>query len=421
MQDSIIKLALDIGNKKIKFIVGELSADGKKLKILDYLEYESEGIKKNVIENSEALAGLISQGVNEISKRIGIQFNKVSLGVTSDKLVSKTGYANLEFREMREITEEDLEKLSKMVKSDILTADEVVVEEERYNIRINSLGILKKPVGQIGEDLQGNIHLITLEKKILQPFTEVVNKAGLAVEDIWLKVSASAKATLNHEDMQMGVALVDIGEGITDIAIYKNNKIIYTKSILIGGMHFVSDIAYLLGLSLKEAEYILEKFKNKDVKNGKIMTELADYDVKEIYKIVEARTGDLIEFIYKTIEESGFDGYLGKGIVFTGGGVWLDELLNKASNKLKCAVRKVAPIGMRGLEKPLPSYSTVVGILLNKLKKEYIIRKKENRIEVAIDEQPINNNKKHENKAKVSDTTSSGFVDKIKKWISNFI
>ena len=225
MQDSIIKLALDVGNKRIKFVVGELSSDGNKLRIVDYLDLESEGIRKSVIEDAERLTYLISKGINSIAKRTGIKFKKVSLGVSSARLVSKTGHALIDFEDEKEITCEDVEKLGELVRKDFLTDDEVVIEEEKYNVRIDSMGILKNPVGQVGRNLQGDVHLVTLDKRLLQPLIDVVNDAGLEIEDIWLKVSASAKATLKQEDRQMGVALVDIGEGITDVAIYKNNKI----------------------------------------------------------------------------------------------------------------------------------------------------------------------------------------------------
>lgn len=431
MQDSIIKLALDVGNKRIKFVVGELSSDGNKLRIVDYLDLESEGIRKSVIEDAERLTYLISKGINSIAKRTGIKFKKVSLGVSSARLVSKTGHALIDFEDEKEITCEDVEKLGELVRKDFLTDDEVVIEEEKYNVRIDSMGILKNPVGQVGRNLQGDVHLVTLDKRLLQPLIDVVNDAGLEIEDIWLKVSASAKATLKQEDRQMGVALVDIGEGITDVAIYKNNKIIYTKSIAIGGMHFVSDIAYLLGLSVKEAETILGKLQNKEIKNGKVRTEMGEYEVKSLYDIIEARTGDLIGFVHETIEESGFDGYLGKGIVFTGGGVWLDELLNRAGTKLRCAVRKMTPLELRGLENPSASYSTVIGVLLSKLEKEYIQKEREKRVKeiknyenesatknVDIDKKEMNN---IEDIFTGRPDKKDGMMEKIKKWISNFI
>ena len=123
MQDSIIKLALDVGNKRIKFVVGELSSDGNKLRIVDYLDLESEGIRKSVIEDAERLTYLISKGINSIAKRTGIKFKKVSLGVSSARLVSKTGHALIDFEDEKEITCEDVENL--VSKSDDYTIFEL--------------------------------------------------------------------------------------------------------------------------------------------------------------------------------------------------------------------------------------------------------------------------------------------------------
>lgn len=233
----------------------------------------------------------------------------------------------------------------------------------------------------------------------------------------------------------MGVALIDIGEGATDIAIYKNDKIIYTKSLSIGGMHFVNDISYLLKIPKKEAKEILEKLKKKEYKNGKIETSKGEYSLEEIKDIIDARTGDLITFITKTIEESGFNGYLGKGLAFTGGAISIDEIFTKVGSKMECAVRKVTPFPLRGLEKTNPSMSTVIGVLLNKLELEY--NKKTQKEESY-------NNKEKEEKEEIVETNAfdmgiydesdfiqqeyeevddkkEGTLSKLKNWISNFI
>ena len=272
MRDNITKLALDVGNGKIKFILGELSTEGLKLRVLDYLEVSSEGIKRSVVEDPDLLSASIAKGLKELEQRNGREFEVVSLGVSSDRITSKTDHGCIEFNE-KEITAQDMYNLIELVKGNILKEDEIVIEQEAYNVRVNSSGILKNPIGQIGKSIQGDVHLITIKKDQLDPLIEVINNAGLEVEDIFLNASASAKSTLEYEDRQMGVALIDIGEGVTDIAIYKNDKIIYTKSLSIGGMHFVNDISYLLKIPKKEAKEILEKLRSKQYSNGVIKTE----------------------------------------------------------------------------------------------------------------------------------------------------
>lgn len=436
MQENINKLALDIGNSKIKFILGELSTEGSRLRILDYLEIPSEGIKRSVVEDPGLLIESIKYGLKELEQRNGRDFEYVSLGISSDRIVSKTDHGCVEFEE-KEIAQQDIDNLIDQVKRNLLEENEVVIEQEVYNVRVNSSGILKNPIGQIGKSIQGDVHLITIKKEQIEPLIEVVHRAGLEVEDMFLNASASAKATLDTEDRQMGVALIDIGEGATDIAIYKNDKIIYTKSLSIGGMHFVNDISYLLKVPKKEAKEILEKLKKKEYKNGKIVASKGEYSLEEIKDIIDARTGDLITFITKTIEESGFNGYLGKGLAFTGGAISIDEIFTKVGSKMECAVRKVTPFPLRGLEKTNPSMSTVIGVLLNKLELEY--NKK-------IKKEESSNNKEKEKKEEVvemntfdmgiydesdfiqqeydedyEENKKEGTLSKIKNWISNFI
>lgn len=435
MRDNITKLALDVGNGKIKFILGELSTEGLKLRVLDYLEVSSEGIKRSIVEDPDLLSASIAKGLKELEQRNGREFEVVSLGVSSDRITSKTDHGCIEFNE-KEITAQDMYNLIELVKGNILKEDEIVIEQEAYNVRVNSSGILKNPIGQIGKSIQGDVHLITIKKDQLDPLIEVINNAGLEVEDIFLNASASAKSTLEYEDRQMGVALIDIGEGVTDIAIYKNDKIIYTKSLSIGGMHFVNDISYLLKIPKKEAKEILEKLRSKQYSNGAIKTENGEYNIDEIKEIIDARTGDLINFISKTIEESGFNGYLGKGLAFTGGAVSIDEIFSKVGSKMECAVRKVTPFPLRGLENVNPSMSTVIGILLTKLEAEF---KKRNEIRdeslkdevIAIEKEeevftelPINETafrQEDYEEEYEEEVVTDGALNKIKKWISNFI
>ncbi|MGL5001061.1 MAG: cell division protein FtsA [Cetobacterium sp.] len=437
MRDNITKLALDVGNGKIKFILGELSTEGLKLRVLDYLEIQSEGIKRSVVEDPELLSATIENGIKELKQRNGREFEKVSLGISSDRIISKTDHASIEFDE-KEITSQDMNDLVNLVRERLLNDEEIIIEQEVYNVRVNSSGILKNPIGQVGKSIQGDVHLVTIKKEVINPLLEVIKNAGLEIEDIFLNASASAKSTLEPEDRQMGVALIDIGEGVTDIAIYKNDKIIYTKSLSIGGMHFVNDLSYLLKIPKKEAKEILEKLREKRAYNDFIKTENGEYPLTKIKEIIDARTGDLINFISKTIEESGFNGYLGKGLAFTGGAVSIDEIFSKVGSRMECAVRKVTPFPLRGLENVNPSMSTVIGILLTKLELEF--KKKSTLKDESFEEEVVNEKKIEEEVLefpKIVDDefiqqdfegnefepepVTGGALEKIRKWISNFI
>lgn len=373
---TINKLALDIGNSKIKFIFGELSLDGTRLRVIDYLEHDSQGIRKSIVEEPEMLETAIREALIEIEGRNRRNFDRVSVGVSNDRIFSKTEHSYIEFEE-KEINATDMETLVKNVIDKIVDIDEIVVEKEIYNIRVDQSSILKSAIGQKGRSIQADVHLITMKRQDIHVLESIINRVGLEVEDIYLSVSAASKAILTEEEKQIGVALVDIGEGLTNIAIYKNNKIIYAKSLAIGGMHYINDLAYLLEISKGEAREILLKLENKDYSSNSIETMNNRYELSKINEIIDARTDDFIKFISKTIEDSGFNGYLGKGLVLTGGVSSLSNIFNKVGILIGCSVKQGIPFQLRGLEMPSPSMSVAIGTLLTKLEIEF---KKENYI-----------------------------------------
>lgn len=371
---TINKLALDIGNSKIKFIYGELSIDGTKLRVIDYIERDSQGLRKSVVEDQEALETAIRETLIEIEGRNRRNFDRVSVGVSNDHIFSKTEHSYIEFEE-KEINATDMETLVKNVVDRVVDIDEFVIEKEIYNIRVDNSSILKSAIGQKGRSIQADVHLITMKRQDIHILESIINRVGLEIEDLYLSVSSAAKAILTEEEKQIGVALVDIGEGLTDIAIYKNNKIIYTKSLSIGGMHYINDLVYLLGISKVEAKEILFKLENKEYSLNYIETLNGKYELSKINEIIDARTDDFIRFISKTIEDSGFNGYLGKGLVLTGGVSSLSNIFNKVGMLIGCSVKQGVPFQLRGLENPSPAMSVVIGTLLTKLEIEF---KKEN-------------------------------------------
>ena len=279
---------------------------------------------------------------------------------------------------------------------------------------------------------KGDVHLIYIDEAEVEKLVEVVNRAGVEVEHMLLNAYASAKAVLDDEDRRMGVALIDIGEGSTDIILFKNDKLIYTKSLPLGGMHYVNDISYLFQISKQEAFEILSKLRDKEIHDAHIYCGTSKkVAVDDIKNIIDARTGDIINFIAQTIEESGFNGYLGKGLVLTGGAVVIDGLLDKINKKTGYVVRKVLPTAFRGLEDVDSSQATVIGIFTEVMEDEYnkvqaklnspepeVQEKKEEDIEESLE-----NLEKilEEAQEKEKPEKKNGVMKGIKSWFSNFI
>ena len=430
-RDSIVKTALDIGNMKIKAVIGELSSDGSQLKVLGYAEVPSRGMKKSVIENPEELSQCVSYVLGQLRDQTGENIEKVSIGISGEAIKSRTTNMKYQFEE-KEISEKEVETLFRMSAHELLSGKERILKKEIYNIRVNNSGIIKNPIGIVGKEIQGDVHLIYIDEAEVEKLVEVVNRAGVEVEHMLLNAYASAKAVLDDEDRRMGVALIDIGEGSTDIILFKNDKLIYTKSLPLGGMHYVNDISYLFQISKQEAFEILSKLRDKEIHDAHIYCGTSKkVAVDDIKNIIDARTGDIINFIAQTIEESGFNGYLGKGLVLTGGAVVIDGLLDKINKKTGYVVRKVLPTAFRGLEDVDSSQATVIGIFTEVMEDEY------NKIQIKLNspepeiqekveenvEENLENLEKILEEAQVKEKTEKkdGVMKGIKSWFSNFI
>lgn len=430
-RDSIVKTALDIGNMKIKAVIGELSSDGSQLKVLGYAEVPSRGMKKSVIENPEELSQCVSYVLGQLRDQTGENIEKVSIGISGEAIKSRTTNMKYQFEE-KEISEKEVETLFRMSAHELLSGKERILKKEIYNIRVNNSGIIKNPKGTVGKEIQGDVHLIYIDEAEVEKLVEVVNRAGVEVEHMLLNAYASAKAVLDDEDRRMGVALIDIGEGSTDIILFKNDKLIYTKSLPLGGMHYVNDISYLFQISKQEAFEILSKLRDKEIHDAHIYCGTSKkVAVDDIKNIIDARTGDIINFIAQTIEESGFNGYLGKGLVLTGGAVVIDGLLDKINKKTGYVVRKVLPTAFRGLEDVDSSQATVIGIFTEVMEDEY------NKIQIKLNspepeiqekveenvEENLENLEKILEEAQVKEKTEKkdGVMKGIKSWFSNFI
>lgn len=438
-REKIIKTVIDIGNGKIKAITGELSSNGEVLRVLKYIEGPSYGMVKNEIRDGEAL----SKSVNEIIEKLRIatdqEIETVTIGISGDGIKSRTTNIEYNFSEA-EVTEEHMKALLTEAEKKVLSLEEQIIKTEIYNIKVDNSGIIKNPIGILGTKLQGDVHLIYTDKRRVAKLVEIINRIGVDVENIVLNAYASAKSTLGEEDRRMGVALADIGEGSTDIILYKNDKLIYTKTIPLGGMHFKSDLVYILKLTDDEdAIEILNKYRDRDISpdgyiyygDGKYIAAL------ELEDFINARVEEIIDYIDNTIEKSGFNGYLGKGLVLTGGVISdriinTEKLLEKINKKTGYVARKVLPNEFSGLEEINTNMATVIGLFYEVMEEEdrkmrtgsythQEIQVKNEKIIPPISlEEDLNKileNEKEEKKVE----KSNGVVKAIKNWFSNFI
>lgn len=439
-RDKIVKTVIDIGNGKIKAITGELSSNGEVLRVLKYAEGPSHGIVKNEIRDGELLSRSINSVVEKLRMATDQEIEAVTIGISGDSIKSRTVNIEYNFSET-EVTEEQMKALLVEAEKKVLSPEEQIIKTEIYNIKVDNSGIIKNPMGILGSKLQGDVHLIYTDKKRVAKLVEIINRIGIDVENIVLNAYASAKSTLGEEDKRMGVALADIGEGSTDIILYKNDKLIYTKTIPLGGMHFKSDLVYILKLTDDEdAIEILNKYRDRDISpdgyiyygDGKHIAAL------ELEDFINARVEEIIDYIDTTIEKSGFNGYLGKGLVLTGGVISdkiinTEKLLEKINKKTGYVARRVLPSEFSGLEEVTTNMATVIGLFYEVMEEEdrkmrtgsythQEIQVKNEKIVPPINvEEDLTKMLEEEIVEEEKVEKTNGVVKAIKNWFSNFI
>ncbi len=432
MGEVVIKTALDIGSSKVKAIVGELSGDGSKIRVIASTELPSCGVRKAKVEDVEALSEVVKTTISSLMDIVGFPIDKVSIGIGGNHIKSTTKNMKYSFGVESEVIKEDhYKKLFDLAEMETLDSENIL-KKELYNIRVDNSGILKSPLGLSGNTLEGDVHLITVDKAQQELLIEAVNRAGFEVENITLNPYAAAQSVLTDEDKKMGVALVDIGEGSTDIIIFKNDKLIYAKSIPIGGMHYINDLSYMFKLDKRTALKLRDLYEEKKAEEAielEVEGELKAFSIKSIRDVIDARSGDIVNYLSKALEDSGFKGYLGNGVILTGGATTMDDVVEELAKNLNYKVKIGYPIKIRGMEDAKPSHSAVLGILLEALMKEDQ-KQKEHEKEIIEnkdtgEDKPVESQSQLEEEPKSAKNSSEdkgpGFFSKVKGWIDEFI
>ena len=349
MRDDVIrKVALDIGNNSIKLLIGEMSSDFTQIAITDYVKVKHAGLRKSEIYDINALSEAVRTAISK-AESVESPITRLSLALGGPGVGSTTVNVKVSFPE-KEIEESDMDTLLRKAKRQIFGENEDkfrILYKEVYNKKVDGPNIIKQPIGMVGKELQADVHFVYVEEAYVKKFREVLYGLGVDIDKIYLDSYASAKGTLDEETRKMGVAHVDIGYGSTNVIIMKNGKVLY-------------------------AEEILLKLKNKEFESDEtIKYGTKKIPLKSIKDIIAARTDDITEFINATIDESGFNGLLARGIVLTGGAVDIDGVAEQVSNRSGYLVRKMLPIPLKGIKNSFYSDATVVGIFLEDMEREY--------------------------------------------------
>ncbi|HEC44417.1 MAG TPA: cell division protein FtsA [Bacteroides sp.] len=370
--------AIDIGTTKIVAIVGK-QTENKKLEILGMSKSPSKGVKRGVVLNIEETVNAIDSTVTEVKKQTGINFKDVFVGIAGQhiKSVRNRGYFNRDSYD-DEITKVDIQRLIDDMYKIPIQAGEEIIHVLPQNFIVDSETGVKNPVGMSGKRLEGNFHIVIGQIASAKNISKCINRVGLNVEELILEPLASSEAVLTEDEKEAGVALVDIGGGTTDIAVFYDDIIRHTAVIPFGGNVVTKDIKEGCSILSRQAESLKITFGSAlgDLaQEDKIVTipGISGRDPKEIsFKslayIIQSRMEEIIDSAMFEIENSGVIDKLSAGIVFTGGGALLRHLPQLVKFRTGLDVRIGYPVEQLATESieevNQPMYSTSVGLLL---------------------------------------------------------
>ena len=333
---SDIVVGLDIGTTKIVVIVGRKNEHGK-LEVLGMGKSESIGVSRGVVSNIDKTVQSIKTAVEDAENKSGVDIKVVNVGIAGQHIKS------LQHRGIKvrhnvddEISQTDINALiDDMYKLVMLPGEEIIHVLPQEYIIDNEQGI-KDPIGMAGVRLEANFHIITGQIAAAKNIFKCVHKAGLEVDDLILEPLASSEAVLSEEEKEAGVALVDIGGGTTDIAIFQDGIIRHTAVIPFGGNAITEDIKEGCGIIKNQAELLKIKFGSalaSESKENEIVSipglrgrDPKEISLKTLAQIIQARMEEVIENIYYEIKNSGYENKLICGIVVTGGGSQLKHI-----------------------------------------------------------------------------------------------
>jgi cell division protein FtsA len=424
-QKSKILAAVDIGTTKIVSIIGRKNENGK-LEILGMSKTPSKGVKRGVVLNIEETVGTIRSTVEEVQKQTGMTMNDVFVGIAGQhiKSVRNRGYINRDSYE-DEITKQDIEALiNDMYKIPIDVGEEIIHVLPQSYIVDNETGV-KNPVGMSGKRLEANFHIVVGQIASARNIEKCINRCGLRVNQLILEPLASAMSVLTEDEIEAGVALIDIGGGTTDIAVFYDDVIRHTAVIPFGGNVVTSDIKEGCSILTRQAEALKIQFGSAlgDLApEDKVVTipgisgrEPKEISFKSLAYIIQSRMEEIIDAVLFELENSDCMDNLSEGIVLTGGGSLLRHLPQLVKFRSGLDVRIGYPgehLASETLEEiNQPMYSTSIGLLLKG--DEIIHSKKDGEMEINEDAS------ENEEPKYVKSRQRAGIFDSIKKTITD--
>jgi cell division protein FtsA len=367
-------VGLDIGTTKTCVIVAEMTDAG--IDIIGIGSHPSEGLRKGVVVNIENTVETIRKAVEEAERMSGCEISSVYAGIAGGHIKGQNSLGIIGVNKSREIDEEDVQRAIEASKAIEIPVDREIIHTLPYMFVVNDQDGIKDPVGMSGVRLEAKVHIVTGSVSSIQNIVKSVTRVGLEINDIILEQLASSEAVLSADEKDLGVVLLDIGGGTTDIAVFSEGSIKHTAVLPIGGNYLTSDIATGLRTPLAEAEKIKIKY---GCAFGMLISKDETIEVPSVGgreprgvsrqilgRIIEPRMEEILNLAYKEIIKSGYEDILAAGVVLTGGTAILDGITELAEHVFNMPVRRGYPTGVGGLTDVVnsPMYATGVGLVI---------------------------------------------------------
>lgn len=366
-------VGLDIGTSKISALVGEISADGQ-IEIVGVGSHPSRGLKRGVVVNIDATVQSIQRAVEEAELMAGCQIRSAYTGIAGSHIRSLNSHGIVAIQN-QEVVQADVDRVIDAARAVAIPADQKILHILPQEFIIDNQDGIREPIGMSGVRLEAKVHMVTGAVSAAQNIVKCVQRCGLEVSDIILEQLASSHSVLTEDEKELGVCLIDIGGGTTDIAIFTDGAIRHTAVIPIAGDQVTNDIAVALRtpgpsaeeIKLKYATVLTDSASNEEWIDVPGVGERPRRRIskKALADVVESRYEELFRLVQAELRRSGFEQLIAAGIVVTGGAANVGGCLDLAEQVFKMPVRLGVPYG-RGLPEMINSshHATGVGLLM---------------------------------------------------------
>ena len=380
-----ITVGIDIGSSKICCAIGQVNIENKKIKLLGLATTKSKGIKRGVITDRDKLIETIEKVLTDAEIMGNIKITSSYLSITGEHIRSINTQAAIALNRVkgaagniaeRSIEQEDIFQVLDLAQAVSLPVDKDILHTIPQEYVVDTLEEIKNPQGMMGRRLEARVHLVTAASTAINNLISCVEELGITVDGLVFQPNASDLATLENDEMDLGVTLVELGSNTTNIAVYHGLALRHSATIPIGSASITNDIAVMLQITKKEAEKIKIDYTSalSSMSSNQLNikyrpnreSEEKTISEKEVSQYVEARMQEILQMIIKEISRADIKDPLTYGIVMTGGGAELRNISSLIEHNLNVKVRKGKPKKIDGALEIAnnPQFTTVLGLLL---------------------------------------------------------